>query len=78
MRQSVIVKSLFFALLLNINFEWTTGKVYTRCGLAKALIDNGFPRSFIGQCKFLCNYICLIIILLILMIECVNMFAYNI
>lgn len=46
-------------------------KVFTKCGLTKELLNNGFERSYVGNCKFTfvsCNFSelrCLIIALLL-------------
>lgn len=50
-------KVIFFAVCVLAIFEYVyagPGKVFTKCGLTKELLNNGFDRSYIG------NWVCLI------------------
>lgn len=41
---------LTFLLILELVVE---GKVYTRCGLTQELLNNGFSRTLVGNCKYI-------------------------
>lgn len=50
---SIKMKATVLCLLLGaVIIERTEGKSFTRCELAKALKDEGFPKDDLPNCKF--------------------------
>lgn len=43
----------FTAIVLALLVYDVEAKVFTKCGLTKELLNNGFERSYVGNCKFI-------------------------